>query len=488
MTGPAEFERIAAFREDPLGFVRDVFPWGEGALIGEDGPDEWQAAFLGTLGEEVASARDAVKIAVASGHGVGKTALCAWILLWFLSTRPHPQVVVTANTKPQLEGKTWRELAKWHKLARHGHWFEWTATKFYLGQHPETWFASAVPWSRERSEAFAGTHEKHVLVVFDEASAIADEIWDVTEGAMTTPAATWLVFGNPTRNAGRFRECWRRYRHRWITREVDSRTAKKANKTQIEKWVADYGEDSDFVRVRVRGVFPRAASSQFIGSDAIFEAQRREPPPVDHAPVVMGVDVARFGDDQSVILVRQGQAVLDVQGYRGLDTMQTAARVGEAIRKWRPNGVLIDGVGVGGGVVDRVRQLGFRVTDVNAGAKAGDANSFYNLRAEMWSKMRDWLGAGCLPADHRELADDLMAPEYGFDGRNRLQIEKKDDMKARGVPSPDWGDALALTFAAPVGDGAMEHRPAHAEAAYDPFDHDGAAGLRPRAGGDFSPI
>ncbi len=340
----------------------------------------------------------------------------------------------------------------------------------------------------ERSEAFAGTHERHVLMIFDEASAIPDAIWEVTEGAMTTPGAAWIAFGNPTRNAGRFRECFRRYRHRWIKKQVDSRQAKKANRAQIEKWVEDYGEDSDFVRVRVRGVFPRAASNQFIGDDVIFEAQRRETPPVDHAPVVMGVDVARFGDDQSVILVRQGAAILHGESLRSLDTMQTAARVAEAVNKWRPHAVMIDGVGVGAGVVDRVRQLGFRVTDVNAGTRAIDPARFYNLRAEMWSKMRDWLKSGCLPPDNRELADDLMAPEYGFDARNRLQLERKDDMKIRGLPSPDWGDALALTFAAPVSNADMQPRPTHAEARWDPFGHAPTTGGRPARTEDYNPI
>ena len=128
---------------------------------------------------------------------------------------------------------------KWHKLARNKEWFVWTATKFYLRDDPETWFASAIPWSEERSEAFAGTHEDHVLVIFDEASAVADIIWEVIEGAMTTGECVWLAFGNPTRNTGRFRECWRKFRHRWITRRVDARTAKKANAAQIERRLTD---------------------------------------------------------------------------------------------------------------------------------------------------------------------------------------------------------------------------------------------------------
>ena len=453
-------EAIARFYFDPLGFVYFAFPWEEpGTLLAdESGPDDWQAEVLSLLGKRLRegtdadeAVREAVQIAVASGHGVGKTALVAWVILWFISTRPHPNIVVTANTSVQLQTKTWRELAKWHKLARNGDWFEWTATKFYLKSSPETWFAAAIPWSVERSEAFAGTHEQHVLVIFDEASAVEDLIWEVVEGAMSTGECLWVAFGNPTRNTGRFRECWRKFRHRWITRRVDARHAKMANKAQIEKWIEDYGEDSDFARIRVRGVFPRTGSNQFIGEDIVYEARQRKAERCDGAPVILGVDVARFGDDQSVIHVRQGNAILDIKRFRGLDTMELAARVAEASDEIEPATVFIDGVGVGAGVVDRLRHMEYSVVEVNGGANAQDAQTHYNSRAELWAKIRTWLkDGGCLPEHDQELADDLTAPEYGFDGRNRLQLEKKDDMKSRGLPSPDSGDALALTFATPV--------------------------------------
>ena len=262
-------EDIAAFYNDPEGFVRYVFPWGQAGtpLANETGPDTWQCDVMGEIrsallaGDSADKAlQTAIQIAVSSGHGIGKTGFVAWIILWFMSTREFPQVVVTANTKTQLTTKTWRELSKWHKLAINRDWFDWTATKFAHVLYPEVWFAAAIPWTEHNSEAFAGTHEKHVLVVFDEASAIADKIWEVTEGAMTTPGAMWLAFGNPTQTTGRFAQCFGKFKHRWATRQIDSRTAKMANKAQIQKWIDDYGEDHDFVRVRVRGVFPRAGN------------------------------------------------------------------------------------------------------------------------------------------------------------------------------------------------------------------------------------
>jgi hypothetical protein len=316
---------IAGFYDNPLGYVLYAFAWGEGELADESGPDAWQHDILTKLGEEIRrrdradAVLEAIRVAVASGHGIGKTALIAWIILWFMSTRPNPQVVVTANTESQLTKKTWRELSKWHKRAINADWFTWSATSFKFVERPDTWFASAIPWSEHNSEAFAGTHEKHVLVIYDEGSAIADIIWEVTEGAMTTPGAMWIVFGNPTKNTGRFRECFGRFRHRWITRQIDSRTAKMASKAQIDQWIDDYGEDSDFVRIRVKGEFPRAGSNQFIASDVAEAATKYKAEGFSEFPIVMGVDVARFGDDQTVIAIRQGRRLLPLIKYRGLD-------------------------------------------------------------------------------------------------------------------------------------------------------------------------
>ncbi len=444
---PEIIDEIGGFFANPLGYVLYAFDWGHGELEGQSGPDVWQREVLNELGKGSLTPNKALRIAAVSGHGVGKSTLCAWIILWAMSTRKNLSGIVTANTKTQIETKTWRELSLWHKRAINAAWFKWTATKFYHIAEPETWFVAAVPWSKDRAEAFAGQHNRDVLVLYDEASAVDDIIWDNSEGAMTTPGAIWCAFGNPTRNTGRFRECFGRFKHRWITHQIDSRDAKMANKSQLQEWIDDYGEDSDFARVRVRGVFPRAGSNQFIPGDLVEDARSRKP--AGHGPVILAVDVARFGDDQTVLLTRQGDKVKVIDRYRGLDTMQTAGKVSEAMDEIEPAACFIDGVGVGGGVVDRLRQLGYRVTDVNAGATPIDEKKYYNLRAEMWGKMRDWLKMGCLP-DDQELADDLIAPEYGFDGKNRIQLEKKERMKERGLASPDAGDALALTFASPV--------------------------------------
>jgi hypothetical protein len=418
---------------DPVGYVRDVI---------RAEPDEWQ---VDVLTELVSNQR----VAVASGHGIGKTAEIAWIIHWFISTRPDPQIVVTANTKNQLDSKTWRELAKWNKQALNGAWFDHSATKFSLKDSPDTWFASAIPWTEHNSEAFAGTHEAHVLVLFDEASNIPTAIWDVVEGVMTTPGAKWVAFGNPTRNTGSFKECFGKFRHRWVTRQIDSRSAKMVDRRQVDAWIADYGEDSDFVRVRVRGEFPRAGSNQFISGEHVDNCVEYQANGYEGLPKVLGVDVARFGDDTSVLCKRQGRKVWPLLKFKGLDTMQLAAKVVEQINQWSPESVVVDGVGIGAGVVDRLTNLGYGdlITEMNGGSTPDDPVVYFNKRAETWGLMRDALKAGLDIPDDRELRDDLIGPEYFFTSKQQIQLEKKEDMKKRGLASPDCADALAMTYA-----------------------------------------
>lgn len=456
---------LARWLVDPLAFVEQAFPWGKGQLAKHTGPDAWQVEVLEAIRDNDLR-KAAFLYAVASGHGIGKSALVSWLVLWAM-LRPDTRGLVTANTATQLETKTWAEIAKWHNLCVVSSLWRLTAQMLVSSDESraKTWRLDAVPWSENRTEAFAGLHNqgKRILVVYDEASAIPDVIWEVTEGALTDSDTEimWLCFGNPTRNTGRFRECFGRLRHRWRTKQVDSRSVKISNKDQIQQWVDDYGEDSDFVRVRVRGVFPRAGSMQFIPGDLVEAAAKREPESSLYDPCVLGVDVARFGDDQTVIVLRRGRDAASVPWVklRGADTMTVAARVMEMVNQHRPDVIFIDGGGVGGGVVDRLRQLRQNVIEVQFGASADrsldtqdGAVVYFNKRAEIWGFMRDWLRGGAIP-DDPELMADLTAVEYGYSmlkGRDAILLEKKADMKKRGLGSPDAADALALTFAYPV--------------------------------------
>jgi hypothetical protein len=444
---------ISGLYADPLGYVLYAFPWGEkgGPLEHHDGPDQWQKDALESIAEHVRSGtRLSYRDATASGHGVGKSTLTSWIILWFMSTRPGCAGVVTANTQAQLKSKTWRELAIWHQRCMNKHWFEWTATRFHAKEAPATWGIDAIPWSENNPEAFAGLHADDVLVLFDEASAVADSIWETTEGAMTQPGAFWLTMGNPTRNSGRFHQCFHADRARWHTRSIDSRSAKMTNKEELQAWVDAYGEDSDFVRVRVKGVFPKATSDQFISRGLAEDAARREHEIHVGEPRILSVDVARFGDNQSVATIRAGLKAYEQIKWRHLDTMQTAARIVEMMRKYSPAATLVDETGLGAGIVDRIRQLGYSVIGVNAGTQADDDKTYMNKRVEMWGRMREWLRTADIP-DDRELIDDLAGPTYSFDNRQRLVLEKKEDMARRGLASPDCGDSLALSFAYRVG-------------------------------------
>lgn len=457
-------------RWDPLAYVKSMFPWGEGQLINSVGPRQWQAEVMEAIGQHLQNPETRytpLLIAVASGHGIGKTAGISMIINWAENTCVDTKVVVTANTEKQLLTKTWPEVNKWFSLARFQGLFRTTATAVISSDqaHELNWRADAIPWSENNTEAFAGLHNegKRIVLIFDESSSISDNVWEVAEGAMTdaNTEIVWIAFGNPTRNTGRFKECFGRFKHRWRHWQIDSRKVEGTNKEQIQKWVDDYGEDSDFVRVRVKGEFPRAGSMQFIDGDVVEAARKRDGSATLMDPCIMGVDVARFGDDQTVIVIRRGRDAKSVPWItlRGADTMQVAAKVMELQMQFKCDAIFVDGGGVGGGVIDRLRMLKHPVIEVQFGAKADRAIStgegdvtYLNKRAEMWGYMRDWLKGGAIP-DDVELATDLTGVEYGYKyqkGKDCIMLESKADMKSRGLSSPDLADALAITFAYPV--------------------------------------
>lgn len=466
--------RLAA---DPLGWVMYAFPWDsepsiQVAKLDEDraarygctyGPDQWACDALEEWGAHIRGQGfdgtvpvEPYLQAVTSGHGIGKSVYVAWVILFIMSTRPYCKGVVTANTSDQLKTKTWSELAKWYKLCITRDWFVYSNSRGNMHirhvDHPENWRCDAQTCREENSESFAGLHAVNStpFYIYDEASAVPNSIWEVSEGGMTDGEPFWFVFGNPTRTTGRFAECFGAMRHRWTTRQVDSRNVQVTNKAKIDEWREDYGEDSDFFRVRVRGMFPRVGDTQFIGSDVVTAAMARnlEPMVFAHFQKMVGVDVARFGSDNSVVLRRQGPKVWDPRSFNRIDTMQLAAHVFDEARDFGTTLAFVDGVGVGGGVVDRLRELGLNVIDVQSGEAAVESKRFENRRMEIWYRMREWLdGDVSLPAGHMQLHNDLTAPEYGFTAAMKMALEPVKSMRQRGLASPDYASALAMTFA-----------------------------------------
>lgn len=459
---------IVSFTHNPYEFVIYAFPWGEGELKEHTGPDEWQKDILVLLGDLLKSGVKfdeafslVIQIAVASGNGIGKSALICWLILWGLSTFEDTRGVVTAGTDTQLKTKTWAELAKWHRLCICGHWFEYTATAIYSRdpEHERTWRVDAIPWNKTRPDAFAGLHNqgKRILILCDEASAIDDIIHETINGALTdlNTEIIFVAFGNPVRNKGWFRECFRKLRHRWHTRQVDSRTVKITNKEQLQKWIDDYGIDSDFVKVHVRGEFPTASDMQFIPEDIVTAARGRHlrPEQYNFAATIITCDPAWTGADETAIYLRQG---LMSKKLMILPKNENDAVVaGHLMRfedEYKADAVFID-FGFGTGIYSFGKENGRKWTLVRFGDPSSDPK-YLNKRAEMWGLMKEWLANGGSIDDDPRLAEELTGPEYFVvaTGPNtgKIALESKEDMKARGLPSPNRGDALALSFAYPV--------------------------------------
>jgi len=429
-------------------------------LAGYDAPREWQRRVMADIKNHLENPDTRfmpLMIAVASGHGIGKSAQIGMLVNWALSTCGDTKVVITSNTETQLRTKTAPEVSKWQRLSITADWFSDAVMSISARDegHAKTWRADFVPWSEHNTEAFAGLHNKgrRIVLVFDEASAIADRVWEVAEGALTDEGTEiiWLAFGNPTRNIGRFRECFRRYRHRWITYQIDSRTVEGTNKAQMQKWAEDYGEESDFFKVRVRGMFPSVSARQFISEEDVSVAFGRDVPESQYgfAPKVLTVDPAWEGDDEFVIGLRQGLVFRVLKTVAKNDNDLVAARwVADLEDEHQADAVFIDG-GFGTGIKSAGEGMGRDWQLVWFAAKSDDAGCF-NKRAEMWKAARDWLKAGgAIPPDP-VLRDELQAPELVSRADGKIQIEAKKDMKARGVPSPNRADALVLSFAFPV--------------------------------------
>jgi hypothetical protein len=406
------------------------------------------------------------RTAAGTGHGIGKTALGADAIHWFISTRPHPAIVATANTEDQLTTKLWRELNKTNQRALNREWFEWKQSTFTMFKDP-TAQAVALAWSEHNPEAFAGTHEDHVLGVFDEASAIARSIFNSFAGAMSTRGARWLLLGNSTRTEGYFydavhgkmkaRKDGDTARGYWNSFVIPCSASPFVDPTYISDMERQFGKDSDEYRIRVLGLPPRTDPTQFISPAIVTAAQERHVPMFNRWPLILGADVGR--GDRSVLVPRRGRKVSDrIQILTGSRTTDFARGIIEEIKMYRGEegleaNVVVEELGMGVGVVETIEDLGYsnNVWGVNTGASPNEGNKelYTNLRCEMWGEMKEWLEGDVELPNNAELFDDLTVIKKKPNVNGKLRLETKEEMRRRNVRSPDVGDALALTFAVP---------------------------------------
>lgn len=427
---------VAKWRAAPTLFVRE-------ALDADPSAQQVQAL--------EAFARSGARVTIASGHGTGKSALMAWLVLWGLTCYDDVKIPTTAPTAHQLNDVLWTEVRKWAARLPALWRDEIEITSDQVKYRGCSGFAAARTGRKENPEALQGFHAEHLFFLIDEASGVDDVVFQVAQGALSTKGARVLMAANPTRTSGYFYNSFHRDRDRWQRLTFSCLDSPHVARSYIDEIRNIYGEDSDIYRVRVLGQFPQAGDVQFIGTALVESAQGRHliPRMYNFAPVILGVDVARYGGDRTVVCKRQGLMSDIIWQQQGIDLMTTADRVAALWDEHKAAAVMIDAGGVGAGVIDRLRQMGRRPIEVNFGGASALPNCV-NKRAEMWWRMRDWLKDGAIPRDE-DLRDDLTAPEYGFTSKGLVQLEKKEDLKKRGLHSPDLADALALTFAVPLG-------------------------------------
>ena len=473
------FTRILFYKFDPVGFVLFCFPWGKVGtpLENSKAPRHWQLVELIKIRDYIRANRDAIKngedlhvlyMAICSGRGIGKSAFLAMVNYWVLSCWLGATAIITANTETQLRTRTMAEIGKWHGMAINGHWYDRTALSIKPNKEFKEmlrsqlkidsgyYYCEAQNWSADKPDAFAGVHSQTGLIVsFDEASGIDDSIYNVTEGFFTdlSPLRIWVLISNGRKNTGEFFEAFHKNKKYWTNTNIDSRTVEGLDSSTYDRIVEQNGINHDVTRVEVRGLFPLTGEHSFINAELVEDACVREMKIEynNNEPLIMGVDVARFGSDKTVFAFRQGRnaRVIPFKRYLGDDTMIIANNVAEAIEKYKVDKVFIDGVGVGGGVVDRLNQMGYKSKIIEvAGSNTPNKPLIYaNKRAEMWGDMKDWLQTGYITGEIRAQLTCLRATTSSERFHGKILLESKEALKKRGVSSPDDADALSFTFA-----------------------------------------
>lgn len=430
---------ITLYRADPVLFVKEV--------LGVE-PDEWQQDFLNAV------ASGERKISIRSGHGVGKSTTASWAMLWFLLTRYPVKVVVTAPTSAQLYDALFAELKRWVKELPQPiqDLLDVKQERIELKASATEAFISARTSRAEQPEALQGVHSDNVMLVADEASGVPEAVFEAAAGSMSGHNALTILLGNPVRSSGFFFDTHNRLKDEWWTKRVSCIDSARVSKEYVDDMKSRYGEESNAFRIRVLGEFPKSDDDTIIPMDLLESAKHRDTRAYEDAPIIWGLDVARFGSDSSVLCKRQSNVVHTLERWRNLDLMQlTGAVVAQyeaCDHKNRPAEILVDSIGLGAGVVDRLRELKLPARGINVSESPAMGATYLNLRAELWHKAKAWLEKrDCKIPNNEDLIGELATVRYTFTSNGKIKIESKDDIRRRGLKSPDMADAFVLTFA-----------------------------------------
>jgi phage terminase large subunit len=412
-------------------------------------PDPWQDELM----MEVAAGTR--RISVRSGHGVGKTTVLAWLLVWHILTKFPQKSVCTAPTSSQLfdalAAETFAWINKLPPLLKV--LLEVKTDRIELLAAPDESFIAFKTSRPETPEALAGIHSENVLLIGDEASGIPEQVYEAAIGSMSGHTATTILAGNPVRSSGQFYKTHndKDVAPKWRKFHVSCYDCSRVSADFIQQVADTYGERSNAFRVRVLGEFPLADDDTIIPFELVEASKLRDVQPLNVRPI-WGLDVARFGQDRSALAKRKGNVLLEkVRKWDQLDTMELAGRVKA---EWdatspenRPEDICVDAIGIGAGVADRLREMGLPARAINVSESPSMKDRYRNLRAELWWKVREWFDKrdNNLAGDVT-LGDELIAVKYKF-VNNKLQVESKEEMKKRGLRSPDLADAFVLTFA-----------------------------------------
>lgn len=428
-------ELLAIWRKDPLLAMQQLYSVT---------PDEQQADFI------LKAVQPDSRIAVKSAQGAGKTSALVWLTFYFLLTLPDCRILVTSPSANQLHRVFHAEALKWKAKMPpiFNDFFEVTTKRIYI-KGMEHIKADLVTASAENQENLAGGHADNYVILADEASAIEEPVFDVLQGTIGTGTARFIMTANPVRNSGRFYEIFAENKKNWTQMTFDAFRSGQIKESWVQEMADFYGEDSDRYRVRVLAEFPRASEEQFMPGDVVDAAISRvlTPSMYQGFPKLCGVDVARFGSDSTVFVIRQGPAILDILEFQGLDTTQVASALVDYYHKWRPQSIYIDAIGIGAGVFDQVRNFGLPAVEVVVSQKSSDPKTYFNLRSQLWGEMRNWLHNEASLPEIASMRSQMLAMTYSYNNRLQVQLANKKDLKKQGLESPDIPDAISLTFA-----------------------------------------